>query len=354
VFIAKGQRIALLLAAAAVVASVVMPPWKYVGYPMTIVAGYSWIWAPMGHSPCQIQPTAEDLDWVRTSPQHLPQFVRSFGCRPDQVNERPSDIAWHILAIEWASILLVAGLVVASLHRRPRDNDVPARATRLGKPAEAAESPLGGPPVSTSSAPAAGLSGVAQRVGVPLTTVIGKKTAYLAAIFFGSLATTVVAAMLLRTYGMESYAMLFAVIQGFIAIFLLLWWRHIYRSEGGTVAEVGKPLGGASPVSASSASAAGLTGVAQRLGVPLRMVIGKMAYLAAILIGCLATAGVVTMLLRTYGWKLGGVGYALIAILFGRWMRHVYRSEGGKIAALTLSTGGFALALIVLVVGRVT
>jgi hypothetical protein len=303
---------------------------------------------------CAIAPSKSDLDYVEQHPEATADFARHFGCRPDRVTGRPVDIAWHILAIEWAAILLVAGLVVASLHRRPRDNDVPARATRLGKPAEAAESPRGGPPVSTSSAPAAGLSGAAQRVGVPLTTVIGKKTAYLAAIFFGSLATTVVASMLLRTYGMESYAMPFAVVQGFIAIVLLLWWRHIYRSEGGTVAEVGKPLSGGSPVSASSASAAGLTGVAQRLGVPLRMVIGKMGYLAAILIGCLATAGVVTMLLRTYGWKLGGVGYALIAILFGRWMRHVYRSEGGKIAALTLSTGGFALALIVLVVSRVT
>ncbi len=90
------------------------------------------------------------------------------------------------------------------------------------------------------------------------------------------------------------------------------------------------------------------------LGVPIRTVIGKMAYLAAILLGGLATAGVATTLLRTHGWQLGGLGYTFIVISFGTWMRHVYRSEGGNIAALILFTGGFALALIVLVVSRVT
>ena len=250
--ITKGQRVALLLAAAAVFATVVLPPWKYVGYPMTIVAGYSWIWSPIGQSPCRLHPTTEDLDALRARPEHLPEFTRYFGCGPDQVDEQPSDIAWHLLAIEWAAILLVAGLVVASLHRWPRAT-VSETAIQLSKPTKVAEPPTIGPLVSASSAPAAGLSGVARRLGVPLRTVIG-----------------------------------------------------------------------------------------------------KIAYLAAILFGGLATAGVATTVLRTYGWKLGGVGYVLIAISFGRWMRHVYRSEGGQIAALILFTGGFALALIVLVVSRMT
>jgi len=248
VLITKSQRIALLLAAAVVVATVVLPPWKYVGYPMTIVAGYSWIWAPIGHSPCQIQPTAEDLDWVRARPEHLPQFTRSFGCRPDQVNERPSDIAWHMMAIEWAAILLVAGLVVVSLHRRPRDH-VSETAIQLGKLAEVAEAPSGDSRAPASSPLAAVISGVTRRLGVPLRTVIGKM-AYLAAIIIGWSVTVGVTNKLLHTYVLprltnphtcdnqcaSSYGVLAGVVQLFIAIFFLVWMRHVRRSEGGRVA----------------------------------------------------------------------------------------------------------------------
>jgi hypothetical protein len=218
---AKGQRIALLLAAVAIIATVVVPPWSYVDVSPSNFAGYSWIWAPIGHSrgagasaasamkperPTPTasdieylknnsaawqdfqqvfgmlppgfekpKPTSEDIDLLKKHPEAWQDFQKAFGVLPqgfdkpkptfediewlkqnptrervenfrkafgeipstfsagateDELNylgphpqgpgsPRLADIAWHVLAVEWVAILLVAGLATVSLHRRP-------------------------------------------------------------------------------------------------------------------------------------------------------------------------------------------------------------------------------------------
>jgi hypothetical protein len=220
VLIAKGQRVALLLSAAAIIATVLMPPWKYIDVSPAYFAGYSWLWAPMGRSPCRIQPTAEILNAFRERPQELATFTELFGCRPDQV-ARPSDIAWNALALEWAAILLVSGLVVASLHGRARNN-MPEPATQSSRSTQAAERPDGGSPVFKSQPMAVGgLPAVAPRLSA-LMKATGK-IAYPLAVFLG----WAVAVILTRKL---PFAPLY------VGVFFWVWLRHLYRSEGSKVA----------------------------------------------------------------------------------------------------------------------
>jgi hypothetical protein len=134
----NAQRIMLALSAAVVAATIVLPPWRYVDIPSGDVAGYSWIWSPIGRSPCRTAPSSTDLDYVRGHPDAAKKFAERFRCTPDQAEERPSDvpsdIAWNILYLEWIAILLAGGLTVLSLHRRACNTDPGVRVASTKAP----------------------------------------------------------------------------------------------------------------------------------------------------------------------------------------------------------------------------
>jgi hypothetical protein len=88
---------------------------------------------------------------------------------------------------------------------------------------------------------------------------------------------------------------------------------------------------------------------------------GKAAYLAALFVAWATTSAVAHRLLSGLVPATDAEFYAVIvtvvqlfvAVFFSVWLRHMYQSEGGKVAVLALSLLGAALALIVTITGHI-